>query len=152
MFKSTLREIKGSLGRWAAILAIVALGVGFFSGLKACRTAFLETGNKYLSEHGFFDYQLMSTLGLEDEDVSIISDTDGVAVAEGSYSADVLIYDEDDDSQEITTRFLTISDQINTPSLVAGTMPSKGSECLGDPQMCIRDSITAVCRAFFFCR
>ena len=68
MFKSTLREIKGSLGRWAAILAIVALGVGFFSGLKACRTAFLETGNKYLSEHGFFDYQLMSTLGLEDED------------------------------------------------------------------------------------
>ena len=141
MFKSTLREIKGSLGRWAAILAIVALGVGFFSGLKACRTAFLETGNKYLSEHGFFDYQLMSTLGLEDEDVSIISDTDGVDVAEGSYSADVLIYDEDDDSQEITTRFLTISDQINTPSLVAGTMPSKGSECLGDPQYFTEDDI-----------
>lgn len=83
----------------------------------------------------------MSTLGLEDEDVSIISDTDGVDVAEGSYSADVLIYDEDDDSQEITTRFLTISDQINTPSLVAGTMPSKGSECLGDPQYFTEDDI-----------
>ena len=54
MFKSTLREIKGSLGRWAAILAIIALGVGFFSGLKACKSAFLETGNEYLSQHNFF--------------------------------------------------------------------------------------------------
>ncbi len=141
MFKSTLREIKGSLGRWAAILAIVALGVGFFSGLKACRTAFLETGNKYLSEHDFFDYQLMSTLGLEDEDVGIISDADGVAVAEGSYSADVLIFNEDDDSQEITSRFLTISDNINTPSLVAGSMPQEDDQCLGDPQYFTEDDI-----------
>ena len=33
IWKSTFREIKESLGRFLAILAIVALGVGFF-----CRT------------------------------------------------------------------------------------------------------------------
>ena len=44
MIKSTFREIKGSFGRWFAILAIVALGVGFFSGLKVCKAAFLEIG------------------------------------------------------------------------------------------------------------
>ena len=43
MFKSTLREIKGSFGRWAAIFAIIALGVGFFCGLKVCKSAFLQT-------------------------------------------------------------------------------------------------------------
>ena len=72
MIKSTLREIKGSFGRWLAILAIVALGVGFFSGLKVCKDAFTETGNRYLDKHQFFDFQLISTLGLEDEDVEKI--------------------------------------------------------------------------------
>ena len=37
IWKSTFREIKESLGRFLAILAIVALGVGFFAGLNtAC--------------------------------------------------------------------------------------------------------------------
>ena len=91
MLKSTLREIKGSFGRWFAILAIVALGVGFFSGLKVCKDAFTKTGDEYLSAHSFFDFQLISTLGLESEDVETIAAVDGVKYAEGSYSADVLI-------------------------------------------------------------
>ena len=82
MFKSTLREIKGSFGRWFAIFAIIALGVGFFCGLKVCKSAFLETGNTYLNEHNFFDYRLVSTLGLEDEDVESISNLSDVKYAE----------------------------------------------------------------------
>ena len=74
LFKSTLREIKSSLGRWIAILAIIALGVGFFAGLKACKPSFTETANTYLHQQNFFDFQLISTLGLEDEDVEIIED------------------------------------------------------------------------------
>ena len=36
LLKSTLREIRQSLGRYLAILAIVGLGVGFFAGLRIC--------------------------------------------------------------------------------------------------------------------
>ena len=43
MTKSTLREIKGSFSRWIAILAICALGVGFFCGLKICKEDFILT-------------------------------------------------------------------------------------------------------------
>ena len=46
--KSSLREIRKSLGRYLAILAIVALGVGFFCGLRVCRDAMVETGDDYL--------------------------------------------------------------------------------------------------------
>ena len=46
--KSTFREIKSSLGRYLAILAIVALGVGFFSGLKVTRQAMIATAGNYL--------------------------------------------------------------------------------------------------------
>ncbi len=155
MLKSTLREIKGSFGRWFAILAIVALGVGFFSGLKVCKDAFTETGDEYLSAHSFFDFQLISTLGLESEDVETIAAVDGVKYAEGSYSADVLISKGEDNadatgenaedaaddanaandqSGELISKFHTLSDNINTPSLKAGEMPTEGNQCLADAQ------------------
>ena len=150
MLKSTLREIKGSFGRWFAILAIVALGVGFFSGLKVCKDAFTKTGDEYLSAHSFFDFQLFSTLGLESEDVETIAAVDGVKYAEGSYSADVLISKgednadatgedaeesgADDQSGELISKFHTLSDNINTPSLKAGEMPTEGNQCLADAQ------------------
>ena len=37
--KMLLRSIRSSLGRYLAILAIVALGVGFFAGLKSSQPA-----------------------------------------------------------------------------------------------------------------
>lgn len=38
MWKTTLREIKQSMGRYLAILAIVALGVGFFCRCEGNQT------------------------------------------------------------------------------------------------------------------
>ena len=50
MNKSTLREIKQSMGRYLAILAIIALGVGFFAGLKAATPAMVKTAQNYWAE------------------------------------------------------------------------------------------------------
>lgn len=141
LFKSTLREIKSSFGRWIAILAIIALGVGFFAGLKACKPAFLETANEYFHQQNFYDYQLISTLGLEDEDVEIIRDVFQVGYAEGSYSADVLVQVGSTDAGEIGTKFLTISKEINVPTLVSGRMPTKADQCLGDALIFNEDDI-----------
>lgn len=141
MIKSTFREIKGSFGRWFAILAIVALGVGFFSGLKVCKAAFLETGNTYLAEHNLFDFQLMSTLGLESEDVSEIQKLNNVKTAEGSYSADLLVSIDEENSGEIVSKFHTISKNINTPSLKSGKMPVSADECLADAQYFTKEDI-----------
>jgi len=141
LFKSTLREIKSSFGRWIAILAIIALGVGFFSGLKACKPAFTETANQYLHDQNFFDYQLISTLGLEDADVEIVKDVFQVGNAEGSYSADVLVTVGNSDNGEIGSKFLTISKEINIPSLVSGKMPTKANECLADAGIFTEDDI-----------
>ena len=48
MRRTTLREIKASLGRYLAILAIVALGVGFFSGVKITKEAMVYTLDEQL--------------------------------------------------------------------------------------------------------
>ena len=132
MTKSTLREIKGSFSRWLAILAIVMLGVGFFCGLKVCQDAFTLTGDTYLNEHNLFDYELVSTMGLDEESVDTISAVDGVRHAEGSRSADVLFEEEGTENGERVAKFHTISKEISTLSLVEGRMPESADECIVD--------------------
>ena len=130
MLKSSLREIRQSLGRYLAILAIVGLGVGFFAGLRMSQPDMMATGVAYLREHGLFDFQLMSTLGFTDEDVEAFSQLEGIASAEGSVYTDFLMEREENEEIVITARSLTES--VNHPELMAGRLPEAPDECVGD--------------------
>ncbi|MFR5953258.1 MAG: hypothetical protein ACLUGQ_06095 [Coprococcus sp.] len=61
--KNIRRTIGQSMGRYLAILAIIALGVGFFSGLKVTKPGMVETGNKYLREHNFYAFPGCFSIG-----------------------------------------------------------------------------------------
>ena len=132
MSKTTFREIKSSFGRWASICAIVALGVGFFCGLKMCKDDFVKTGDDYVLRLNLYNYELMTTLGLEDEDVDIIAAAEGVAAAEGAWSTDALFTLEADDGGERVAKLHTLTETVNQPSLTAGRMPEAADEVLGD--------------------
>ncbi|MBQ1958851.1 MAG: ABC transporter permease, partial [Firmicutes bacterium] len=140
MRKSTFKEIRGSFSRWAAILAIVALGVGLFTGLKVSREAFLATGDKYINEQNLFDFQLISTLGFEDENIKEIAAVSGVNYAAGSRSQDAVVTVSGSEGESVA-KLHTIIDRINVPVLIAGSMPSSGNECLADSSYFGEDSI-----------
>lgn len=140
MRKSTLREIKGSFSRWIAILAICTLGVGFFCGLKICKEAFLLTGNTFMSENHFFDFELVSTLGLEEKDVEKFQSMDGIDTARGSYSSDALFTVADGDSESVA-KFHALIDDMNTPALDAGRLPVSSNECVADGRYFTEDDI-----------
>lgn len=127
--KNNLRELRRSLGRWLAILAIIALGIGFFAGLKASKPAMLLTAEDYLGETGFYDFRLISTLGLTQEDVAAAAQTRGIAAAEGSVTADAVGTIGED---ERTLKVLTLTDTVNRPKLTYGRLPQKADECLAD--------------------
>ena len=65
-----LRSIRGSLGRFLAILAIVALGVGFYAGIKSSQPDMLRSADDYLHGQKMYDFRLMSSLGLVNADVA----------------------------------------------------------------------------------
>ncbi len=132
MWKTTIREIKHSLGRYLAILAIIALGVGFFVGLKITRPVMHSTVNEYVKEYNLFDYQLLSTVGFKEEDVEKIGAFPDVKVAVGAYSVDVL-YEQGE--AEDALKLYTITEGVNECKLVAGTMPSKNNECVLDANL-----------------
>ena len=52
----------------------------------------MATADSYLAEHKFFDYEIMSTLGFEQEDVEALAEEKGVAAAEGAVSVDLYVY------------------------------------------------------------
>ena len=130
IWKSAIREIMGSLGRYLAIFAIVALGVGFFSGLKITKAVFLKSVTEYLRETSFYDYRILGELGFSEEQVASLKDKEDVLGAEGSITFDSY-YDNQSGSRSVG-RFHSITKDVNKIKLVSGRMPQKADECLAD--------------------
>ena len=139
IIKLTKREIRSSLGRYLAIFAIIALGAGLLVGLRLSRPDFLETYNNYTNKTNFYDFRLVSTLGLTDEDIAEVKKMDGVKLAEGAVGADFLFNTADEDNLIMMAQ--SIPENVNQIKLKAGRMPEKANECLADPDMYSKDDI-----------
>ena len=133
MGKTTLREIRQSLGRYLAIFAIVALGVGFFAGLKITKTVMVESADAYLEENQLYDYRLLSTLGFEEEDVEAFRAKEDVRAAEGAVDADILYVNGQGNEDVIKAHSLLKN--INGLKVTAGRLPEKGTECVVDSNL-----------------
>lgn len=130
IWKSTLREIKESFGRFIAILAIVALGVGFFAGLKVTKAAMVETTGNYLEEQVFYDYRLLSTMGFEQEEVEYLRQQTDVRSAEGAVSFDIIY--QDVSGNESVAKVHSITEELNRLVVLKGRMPENVEECVVD--------------------
>ena len=130
LFRSAVREIRQSMGRYLAILAIVGLGVGFFAGLRACQPDMMLTGVDYLEEQKLYDFRLLSTLGFTEEDVAAFAAGEGVTAARGAVYTDFLTEIEAD--HEVVVKAHSITEDINLLKLTAGRMPEAPDECLAD--------------------
>lgn len=137
--KNRLREIFQTLGRYLAILSIVALGVGVFTGLKVTQRAMVDTADAYLKQHAMFDDKLISTIGWTEDDVTAVSRFSGVSAAEGAVSLDVLA--ELGNGSAYVLAAHSITSGLNTLSLTAGRMPEAANECIGDARMLEESSI-----------
>ena len=135
---SLLREIKDTFGRFLALLLIIALGVGFFAGLKVTDPAMRTSMHDYLKDKEFFDYRLVSTLGFEDEDINYLENNIKARAVEPSISFDVLA---DYEGMSHAIKAISIPTKINKIELVEGNMPSEDNECLVDSYLFDSSSI-----------
>lgn len=141
--RSTFREILGSMGRYLAILSIIALGVGFFTGLKITKTEMIATINEFIQEKNFYDFRLVSSLGFEQADVEAFRQEPDVRYAEGTYSFDALYSGIGE--RETALKTMSLPEHVNGIKLVSGRMPVQPGECVIDANMgnvAIGDQIT----------
>lgn len=136
MRKNIYREIKNTFGRFIAIFAIVALGVGFFAGLKATSPVMKSTADEYFDRQELMDIRLLSTMGFTDEDVNAVEDVPGIDKIDATYSIDVLAESESG-LKAIKLHALPEdnSNGMNEPVLIEGRLPEKSGECVLDERI-----------------
>ena len=137
LFKDIIREIKRTKSRFFSIFAIIALGAGFFSGLKAACPDMLATQEAYFRDNNLMDIHMLSTYGFDDGDIEAIRAVDGIRGIYPTYSKDVFV--ENDRNSNLIAKMIAIPDvttaeyadkTIDEPVVLEGRMPQSANECV----------------------
>ena len=126
IFKNSFRKIWKSKGRFLSLILIVILGTSFFAGVRETASDMIKTLDNYYDETNLYDFKIVSTMGLTDDDISSLEEIKGIEEVEGTYSFDTLI---DGNAVKISA----LSD-ISKVTLVKGRMPKSNNECLGEAE------------------
>ena len=127
--KDFIIEIKKTMGRFVSIFFIVALGVAFYSGIRASEPSMRITADQYFDDSELMDLKVMGTMGLTKADIKAIGKVSGIEAVEGGYSKDVLCPVGDN---EKVVHMLSMEKNFNQVSVVEGKLPEKAGECLVD--------------------
>lgn len=117
------------MGRFVSIFFIVALGVAFYSGIRASEPSMRITADQYFDDSELMDLKVMGTMGLTKADIKAIGKVSGIEAVEGGYSKDVLCPVGDN---EKVVHMLSMQKNFNQVSVVEGRLPEKAGECLVD--------------------
>lgn len=151
--KETLRTIRYSFGRFAAIVIIVAVGCGFFAGLRMSGPGMRESADAYAAYTNLYDIQLTSTLGISQSTVNILKEVPGVGDIMCTKSVDTMAqvgdYNHEIRITSLTPENLHRADEsssdssssssvpmtgngtaLNQPTLVSGRWPQTSDECV----------------------
>ena len=148
---NSLRVIKLSFPRFLSLTVISMLGVFCFAGLGATAPDMVKTLDNYLDSANTYDIKILSTMGLTDNDIEALKKIKGVNQAEGNYSTDVLITNDDN---EYVINVSSLPTDINKLKLIKGRLPSKDNEIVVEEGMLSRcnlkigDSISLSDEAF----
>ena len=127
--KDFIIEIKKTMGRFVSIFFIVALGVAFYSGIRASEPSMRFTADQYFDDSKLMDLKVMGTMGLTKADIKAIGKVSGIEAVEGGYSKDVLCPVGDN---EKVVHMLSMQKNFDQVSVVKGRLPEKAGECLVD--------------------
>lgn len=127
--KDFYMEIRRSLGRFLSIFFIVAIGVAFFSGIRVSEPDMRYSADAYFDQQNLMDIEVISTMGLTDDDIAAVEAVDGIAAAEGGYSVDALCTEGDN---QVVVHVMSLLPTMNQVQLEKGKMPEAADECVVD--------------------
>lgn len=138
--KSLLREVKSGFGRFLAIMAIIALGVGFLIGIMQTTPDMRYTMDSFYKDSNVYDIQVKGTYGFTEKDIQSIielKDDEGNALVSAAvpfFQTDVVALA---GNKNVTARINGVdmsaaeSDGfINRFTLKEGRLPVSADECV----------------------
>lgn len=127
LVKDSIRQIKNTFKRFLSIVLIVFLGVGFFAGIRATSPDMKDTVDTYYDLQDVMDIEVLSTLGLTQNDIEALKDVEGINEVEGSYSFDATVSNEE---KEFVIKVKAMPENINKIKLMNGNLPQNSDEAV----------------------
>lgn len=124
-----LREMKKSFNRYISILAIMALGVAFYAGVRSAEPDMQLSTKKYLDETNYMDIRVIGTLGVTEDDLTEISKVEGIAQVEGGYQTELFL---EAGQRDYQMSVFSLGDVINQVYVTEGRVPEQVNECFAD--------------------
>lgn len=133
LLRNCFREIHKARNRFLSILAITALGVGFFAGIRSTSPDMRLGADQYYDKHRLMDVKLLSSLGFIQADEEALCALPEVEQAQLSYSSDAVV---SNGEKNVVIKVMGLSKDwekgINVPWLLEGRMPESPDECIVD--------------------
>jgi len=128
-FKNLFRDIRKTLSRFLSIVAIIAVGVSFYAGVRASSPDMKVSGDNYFAKTNLMDFKLISTLGITAADIAEFKKVNGVTAAEGSHSVDAVTV-RNQVSLVLNVNSLPSEGGINQIKIVQGRNPAAPDEAV----------------------
>ncbi|NMM99984.1 ABC transporter permease [Bifidobacterium sp. DSM 109958] len=126
LWKDAWRAVSGNGKRFAAIVVICAVGVMMMCGLNSVGRDIRGGLDDFFDETDMHDIAIVSTLGLDDADISALRDVSGVADAAGERTASATTKV---DGRQASATVTALNDRgIDRPYLVEGRLPESAHE------------------------
>ncbi|MEF2965857.1 ABC transporter permease [Paenibacillus sp. M1] len=125
-----IRDIRQSIGQFIAFVLVIAVGAFFYAGLITLSDNLSEYSKAYFKEHNISDLNVYYSR-ISKEDLAALSEIEGISKIEGRYTFDAT-QAFDDNKATLKIHSLPADNEINTPTLIEGSIPSKKSEILLD--------------------
>lgn len=135
LFRNTLRSVKNTKSRFFAIMAIIAIGSGFFAGVKSAGPDMKLSAADYLDKQALDDFHIVSELGMDDVDVAAAESLEIADEIYAGYSADLMFSALDGAEKIIKVYSYNPESNISKPYITEGRLPEKAGEIFIDEKL-----------------
>ncbi len=127
--KDFFREIKRTLNRYLSILAIMALGVAFYAGIRSSEPDMRATAKAFYDETDFCDIWTAGSMGITDETLEELRKVSSDFTVEGMYYTEAFLIREKRDFQ---LQIFSAMKDVSKVHIEEGRLPEKDNEVFLD--------------------
>ena len=114
------------------------LGTAFFAGLRSSGGDMKYSADCFYDDNRLMDVRVVSTLGLSQADLDDLAKIDGVLLARGSYTKEVLLTT--GETVQVI-RLIALTDDVNSPIVTEGRLPQNADECFIDAEKLVKQGL-----------
>ena len=125
--KDAVRNIRKRIVSYLSICLVIMLGLGGFFITRYMVAGINAKGTEHYKEHSFKNFELISSLGITDDDIAQIKGVEGITDAEGVIRADGTLTKGD---LKRNVEIISMTERISVPEVMEGKAPAAKDECM----------------------